>query len=64
MYIKKKKMKGLLIVLLLISFVVNKEIKCQPNEALDEQTQKCEKKCEEGKVFDSDTLSVNYIQLI
>jgi len=57
-------MKGLLIVLLLISFVVNKEIKCQPNEALDEQTQKCEKKCEEGKVFDSDTLSVNYIQLI
>ena len=48
-------MKELLIVLMLISFVVNKE--CQPNEALDEQTQKCEKKCEEGKVFDSDTLS-------
>jgi len=50
-------MKGLLIVLLLMSSVVNKEIKCQPNEALDEQTQKCEKKCEEGKVFNSDTLS-------
>jgi len=50
-------MKGLLIVLLLMSSVVNKEIKCQPNEVLDEQTQKCEKKCEEGKVFNSDTLS-------
>jgi len=50
-------MKGILIVLLLISSVVNKEIKCQPNEALDEQTQKCEKKCEEGKVFVSETLS-------
>jgi len=50
-------MKELLIVLLLMSFVVNKEIKCQPNEALDEQTQKCEKVYEEGKVFNSDTLS-------
>ncbi len=50
-------MKELLIVLLLMSFVVSKEIKCQPNEALNEQTQKCEKKCEEGKVFNSDTLS-------
>ena len=51
------KMKKLLILLLLISFIVNKEIKCQPNEALDEQTQKCEKVCEEGKVFNSNTLS-------
>jgi len=50
-------MKELLIFLLLISFVVNKEIKCQPNEALDKQTQKCKKECEEGKVFNSDTLS-------
>ena len=50
-------MKKLLILLLLISFIVNQEIKCQPNEALDEQTQKCEKVCEEGKVFNSNTLS-------
>jgi len=50
-------MKELLIVLLLMSFAVNKEIRCKPNEVLDEQTQKCEKKCEEGKVFDSKTLS-------
>jgi len=50
-------MKGLLIALLLMSFVLNKEIKCLSNEALDEQIQKCEKKCEEGKVFNSDTLS-------
>ena len=50
-------MKGLSIVLLLMSSIVNKEIKCKSNEALDEQTQKCEKKCEEGKVFDSKTLS-------
>jgi len=50
-------MKGLLIVLLLMPFVVNKEIRCKPNEALDEKTQKCEKKCKEGKVFNSNTLS-------
>ena len=47
-------MKKLLIFLL---FVVNKEIKCQPNEVLDEQIQKCKKLCEEGKVFNSITLS-------
>ena len=50
-------MKKLLIFLLLILFVVNKEIKCQPNEILDEQIQKCKKVCEEGKVFNSITLS-------
>jgi len=50
-------MKKLLIFLLLILFVVNKEIKCQPNEVLDEQIQKCKKVCEEGKVFNSITLS-------
>jgi len=50
-------MKILLICLLLIAFAANKEIKCQPNEAIDEQTQKCKKVCEEGKVFNSDTSS-------
>jgi len=50
-------MKELLIFLLLISFAVNKKIKCRPNEVLDKQTKKCEKVCEEGKVFNSDTLS-------
>jgi len=50
-------MKKLLIFLLLILFVVNKEIKCQPNEVLDKQIQKCKKVCVEGKVFNSDTLS-------
>ena len=40
-----------------MSFVVNKEIRCKQNEALDEQTQRCEKKCKEGKIFNSNTLS-------
>jgi hypothetical protein len=44
-------MKGLLVFLLLISFVVNEEPKCQPNEVLDDQTQKCVKFCEIGEVF-------------
>ena len=35
-------MKGLLVFLLLLSFVINVDPKCQPNEILDEQTQKCE----------------------
>ena len=50
-------MKKLLIFLLLILFVVNKEIKCQPNEVLDKEIQKCKKVCEEGKVFNPITLS-------
>ena len=44
-------MKGLLVFLLLISFVVNANLKCKPNEALDEQTQQCVKFCEIGEVY-------------
>ena len=49
-------MKGLLVfLLLLISFIVNVELKCQPNEVLDEQTQTCQKFCEIGEVFNLET---------
>ena len=50
-------MKGVLVFLLLLSFVVNVYSQCQPNEVLDEQTQKCEKFCEIGEVFNQDTTS-------
>ena len=50
-------MKGVLAFLLLLSFVVNVYSQCQPNEVLDEQTQKCEKFCEIGEVFNQDTTS-------
>lgn len=48
-------MKGLLIFLLLISFIVNKELNCQPNEVLDKQTQRCLKICEKGYAYISET---------
>ena len=50
-------MKGFLLFLLLISFVINEVPKCQPNEVLDEQTQKCEQFCEIGEVFNLETSS-------
>jgi len=50
-------MKGILIFLLLLSFLVNVDSKCNPNEVLDEQTQKCVKFCEIGEAFDQETSS-------
>jgi len=34
-------MKELLVLLFLISFVVNDELDCKPNEVFDEEAQKC-----------------------
>jgi len=48
-------MKGLLVFLLLLSFLVNVHSQCKPNEVFDEQAQKCEKFCEEGLVFNQET---------
>jgi len=50
-------MKDVLIFLILLSFIVNSYSKCKPNEAFDEQTKKCEKFCEEGKVFNPEKAS-------
>jgi len=44
-------MKGELVYLLLLSLVANAYSKCQPNEVLDRQTQKCVKICKVGEVF-------------
>ena len=50
-------MKGILIFLLLLSFVVNSNPKCKPNKGFDEQTQKCEKLYEIGEIFILETSS-------
>jgi len=50
-------MKGALVFLLLLTFVVNVYSKCKPNEVLDEQTQKCEIICEEGEIFNQEKSS-------
>ena len=49
-------MKGALVFLLLLTFVVNEYSKCKPNEVFDEQAQKCEKFCEEGLIFNIEKL--------
>ena len=50
-------MKGLLIFLLLLAFVINANPQCQPNEVFNEEIQKCEKFCEIGEIFNLETSS-------
>jgi len=48
-------MKEALIFLILLSFVVNEDPQCQPNEVFDQQSQKCEVFCKVGEVFNLET---------